>query len=451
MNKSRTPLVDALLRHQGGCPVPFHMPGGKGRPVPVEQLGPMSSFDVTELPDTGNLYEGGDVIGEAEELWAAAFGFPTCQFLTGGSTQGLQAALLLSAQWGREALVDRCSHRSIFNALALFDLHPTFFLRRQDQPVTPEGLDQALAERERAGCPANTVCVTSPTYYGVLSDVEALAKVVHRHGAKLIVDGAHGCHLPFLGEHPFRGADLAVCSAHKTLPVYGQGAALFAAYGIEPKAVRWAASVVGTSSPSYPIMASMDQARAWLQSPEGQVRLLAVKSCVKRLAERFGTIQGVALDPLRLTLEVPDKGGFALKKRLERGGIFPEMADSGHVIFLFSTANTQEDFSRLEEALERWYVPGPIDHTALPPAPEAAVSPKEALTAKRVGKVLKDCEGEVAAQQIAPYPPGIPVVAPGERITKKCLAYLEEVGYNVLQEVDVLCSGQGAGADREEP
>ena len=185
-----TPLVNALLAHRAKDPAPFHMPGGKGRPLPLEELGPMSSFDVTELPDTGNLYEGRDAIAQAEELWAERFGFETCQFLTGGSTQGLQAALLLAARNGRTLLADRCSHRSIFNAMALFDLSPTFFLRRQDQPVTPELLEEALLAGERAERPANTVCVTSPTYYGVLSDIPALSRVAHRHGAKLVVDGA---------------------------------------------------------------------------------------------------------------------------------------------------------------------------------------------------------------------------------------------------------------------
>lgn len=434
----KAPLVEALLRHHSAYPAPFHMPGGKGRNLDIEALGPMSAFDVTELPDTGNLYEGGEVIEEAERLWAKTFGFPTCQFLTGGSTQGLQAALFLSAQGGKEIVVDRCSHRSIFNGLALFDMNPTFLTRRQDRPITVEALEEALIQREKAGKPANTICVTSPTYYGVLSEIKALSRVAHAHGAKLVVDGAHGCHLPFLGENPFEGADLLVCSAHKTLPVYGQGALLFAVGSYAPKAVRRAASVVGTSSPSYPIMASMDYARAWLESSEGQLALLCAKSCAGGLKNRFGGLQNLRLDPLRLTLEVPNKGGFALKKRLEDEGIFPEMADVDHVVFLFSTANTQTDFDRLGGALDRWYVPGDIDCATLPPEPEQVASPATALLARRATRALTDCEGLVSAQQIAPYPPGIPVVAPGERITKKCLAYLADVGYNVHQEVDVL-------------
>ena len=434
-----TPLVDALLAHRALEPVPFHMPGGKGRALPLEALGQMSTFDVTELPDTGNLYEGGDVIAAAEALWAARFGFPTCQFLTGGSTQGLQAALLLAAQAGGKGLLaDRCSHRSIFNAMALFDLRPSFFVRRQDAPVTPELLEDALTAREQMGNGVNTVCVTSPTYYGVLSDIPALARVAHRHGAKLVVDGAHGAHLPFLGQNPFEGADLLVCSAHKTLPVYGQGALLFAGADFAPADVRRAASVVGTSSPSYPIMASMDAARARLESKEGQLELLCAKSCAARLAARFGTLKNVTLDPLRLTLEVPDKGGFALKRALEEEGIFPEMADADHVVFLFSVSNIPVDFDRLEAALARRFVPGPIDRAALPPEPEQVVSPAQALLAPRQRVPLTESEGLVCGQQVAPYPPGIPVIAPGERITKKCLAYLDDVGYNVHQEVDVL-------------
>lgn len=447
------PLVNALLAHKALGPAPFHMPGGKGRLLPLEQLGPMSAFDVTELPDTGDLYAGGDVIAQAEALWAKRFGFATCQFVTGGSTQGLQAALLLLSRAGREVLADRCSHRSVFNAFALFDLRPTFFLRRQDQPVDPDGLDRALTARERAGKAANTVCVTSPTYYGVLSDIPALARVAHRHGARLLVDGAHGAHLPFLGENPFQGADAVVCSAHKTLPVYGQGALLFVGAEYPAQAVRQAASVVGTASPSYPIMASMDAARAYLESREGRLALLCVKSRAAGLAARFGPRPTLRRDPLRLTLEAADRGGFALKERLEREGIFPEMADRDHVVFLFSVGNVPEDFDRLEAALGRLYVPGGASRTGdspLPPEPEGVVSPKEALTAPRERAVLAWSEGRVCAQQVAPYPPGIPVIAPGERITKKCLAYLDDVGYNVHQEVDVLPAGWAADGDGEE-
>ena len=494
----KAPLVEALLRHREANPAPFYMPGHKGRPLGLETLAPTSAWDMTELPGTGNLYEGGDVIAQAEELWAHAFGFPTCQFLTGGSTQGLHAALLLAAREGRELLADRCSHRSVFNAMALLDLNPTYLVRGQDAPVTPEGLEEALLRREKEGRPANTVCVTSPTYYGVLSDVKALSRVAHAHGAQLVVDGAHGCHLPFLGKNPFEGADLLVCSAHKTLPVYGQGALLFAAGGYSPKAVRHAASMVGTSSPSYPVMASMDYARAWLESKEGQLALLCVKSCAATLTARFGGLgasrstsldgreearfgglgaspftppdgreevriggaamdasvesvrpEGLRVDPLRLTLEVPDRGGFELKKCLEEDGVFPEMADRDHVVFLFSTGNTQGDFDRLRKALERWYTPGSLERAPLPPEPEQILSPAASLLARRASKRLDECEGLVAAEQLAPYPPGIPVVAPGERITKKCLAYLADVGYNVHQEVDVLPQKAAAPRERE--
>ena len=402
-----TPLVNALLRHREGSCAPFHMPGGKGRPLPLERLGAPSAFDVTELPDTGNLYEGGDVIEQAERLWAQAFGFAHCQFLTGGSTQGLQAALLLSAQRGRGVLADRCSHRSVFNAFALFDLSPAFLLRRQDTPISPQELETALCEEERAGRTVNTVCVTSPTYYGVLSDIPRLAKIAHRHGAKLVVDGAHGAHLPFLGVNPFAGADLLVVSAHKTLPAYGQSALLFAAADYSAKAVRRAASVVGTSSPSYPVMASMDAARGYLQSREGQLDLLCTKSRAARLVQRFGGLRGVPADPLRLTVEVPNRGGFALKAALEERGVYPEMADADHVVFLFSTANTQEDFDRLERGLEECYAPAdPVAvDLPLPPAPELVLSPKAALTAPRVSRVLAESEGWVCGEQVAPYPP----------------------------------------------
>lgn len=442
-----TPLYDALVARAGRGTARFHMPGHKGRAV-TPALGDVARLDFTELPDTGNLYVGGDVIAAAEDLWARAWGMPACQFLTCGSTQGLHAALLLSARRGKKILVDRCCHRSVYNALGLYDLSPAYLLRTQDAPVDPAALDEALA----AEGDVKTVCITSPTYYGVLSDVPALAEVCHRRGAVLVVDAAHGCHLPFLGENPFAGADLVVTSAHKTLPVYGQGALLFA--GTEACSaddLRWAASVCGTSSPSYPIMASLDWARAWMAGPGREAYARAAEVC-GRLRRAFNSMTGDSMDPTRLVLVTnPSGAGFEAQGELEALGVACEMADRDHVVFILTGADAPEDWERLEAALRETgrFAPGgdpaPME---LPPEPRVVLSPAKALVGRRRRQVLAESEGAVAAQQVAPYPPGVPVIAPGEAITKKGLAYLTKVGYNVLQDVFVLETGapkEGSG------
>lgn len=440
-----TPLLDALLEHIRLRPAPFHMPGHKGRMEELEAMASVGAMDVTELPDTGNLYSGGDAIEEAEKLWAQAWGMPLCQFLTGGSTQGLHAALLLRAQKGREILVERCCHKSVYHAMGLLDLQPAYFTRRPDQAVTAEMLDRALSKARGEGRKISTVCITSPTYYGVLSDVKALAAVAKGYGAELLVDAAHGCHLPLLGENPFQGAELVVSSAHKTLGVYGQGALLFADGDYTARDLRWAASVMGTTSPSYPIMASMDWARSRALSAEGLEELRSLARTVALFREEYPALKGDNIDPLRLTLTVDAiaADGYQIKEYLEGMGVFPEMADRDHVVFLFSAHNSAGDVDRLRRGLEAvsraWSgVFGPPMTPPELPEPEVVLSPARALLAPRRTQPLCRSEGEICGQTVAPYPPGAPVIAPGERITKKGLAYLREVGYNVQEDIYVL-------------
>lgn len=444
---SKTPLYDALLEHRALHPAPFHMPGHKGR-TPYEGLEDVWSLDVTELPDTGDLYAGGDAIAQAEALWAESWHMEDCQFLTGGSTQGLLAALLLCARWGRDILVDRACHKSVYHGLAMWNLRPAYLMRRQDEPISPEALEEAL-DAAPVGRPFTTVCITSPTYYGVLSDVPALAEVAHSRGCELIVDAAHGCHLPFLRDrNPFRGADLVVSSAHKTLPALGQGAVLMGGAGpFLPEELRWAAGVVGTSSPSYPVMASLDLARAFMEGDGGKESYRAAMGQVRAFRDAFPSLRD-SVDPLRLTLTVNARvvDGYRVKELLEAMGVFPEMADRDHVVFLFSGMNDARDSARLWRELEEvgrdwpgvWDAPmEPLD----PPAPEVVFPPAAALCAMGRARPLAEMEGAVCGETVAPYPPGVPVIAPGERITKKCLAYLREVGYNVHKSVRVMERG----------
>ena len=259
-----TPLCDALRTFAATAPLRMHMPGHKGMGLPLPELSAAAPLDFTELPPTGNLFEGDGPIRAAEELWAAAFHMDACLFLTGGSTQGVLSALTLTCRPGDAVLLDRGCHRSAYNALALLDLQPHYLYRPWLEeegiggPVSPQAVEKELAEHPEI----KTVCITSPTYYGVQSDISTLASVAHTHGARLIVDGAHGAHLPFLGDFSLSAADLAVVSAHKTLPAPGQSALLFA-NGVPLEELCRAGSLYGSSSPSSPMMAALDAARAW--------------------------------------------------------------------------------------------------------------------------------------------------------------------------------------------
>ncbi|MEG0755155.1 MAG: aminotransferase class V-fold PLP-dependent enzyme, partial [Oscillospiraceae bacterium] len=333
----KTPLYDALRAFAAQNPTRFHMPGHKGR-------GEGNLLDFTELPPTGDLYGGGDVIAEAEALWADAWKMPHCQFLTGGSTQGLQTAFFAACHPGEEVLLDRASHRAVHNALALLDLHPHYLMRDGETPILPSDVENFLKTHQKV----KTVCITSPTYYGVLSDIPEIAHVVHEHGGILLVDAAHGGHLPFLVANPFLGADLVVTSAHKTLPALGQSALIFSSERFGAETLRKAAAITGTSSPSYLIMASLDRARAHM---EGQGKRDYAKTIlsVQKLRETFPSLQGANLDPARFTLLCSD--GFALQNALEAQNIYPEMADQNHVVFICTCNDKPEDFETLTNAL----------------------------------------------------------------------------------------------------
>lgn len=420
-----TPLYNGLTAFVDSDPLRFHMPGHKGKGLPGWER--LFNVDFTELPPTGNLYEPGGDIAAAEELWAKAFGMSHCLFLTCGSTQGNRTALTLTCPLQSMILTDRNCHRSVYHTMALLDLEPVYLLEK-----TPQAVENSLS----AHPDIKTVCITSPDYYGTLYDIAGIAEVCHRFGAKLVVDGAHGAHLPFLGINHYQGADLVVCSAHKTLPALGQAALIFSGEAFHGDDLRRAASVHGTSSPSYPILASMDLARAWMESEEGLGCYRAVCERVKQLRSKFPSLDGENLDPGRLTLRVHD--GFAVQRKLHEKGIWPEMADSGHVVFIVTGVDTVEELDRLERTLDELDLQPEEEAYPMPPEPEIVVRPRQALFAETRSMPLNRCEGYISAGQIAPYPPGVPVIAPGEVISKKHLAYLTQIGYNMEKEVHIL-------------
>lgn len=428
-----TPLYDCLRRFSGEDTLRLDMPGHHGRVFPVDGLADIS-LDVTENGRTGDLFGGeGDAIEAAEALWAEVCGFDSCLFLTGGSTQGNHTGLALLAGAGSKVLVDRGSHRSVYNAMALLDQTPCYLSRPwlEEQgvfgPVSPAEVERALS-----GDPEiRAVCIVSPTYYGVCSDLTAIAGVCRAHGAKLLVDGAHGAHLSFGFDSDYCAVDAVVVSAHKTLPALGQSALLLA-NGCSLDELRQFGAVYGSSSPSYLLMASLDLARDWMLR-EGAARHGQTAELVGRLRGEFPALRSgrERLDPTRLVVMTGD--GFALEAALKRRGIFPEMADRNHVVFIFTAADGEKEAQRLAEAL-RELLPAEkaagYSFPAPPELPEAVLSLRDALFAPRETIPLAESAGHISASQLAPYPPGIPVIAPGERIGKKHLAYLQRIGYN---------------------
>ena len=442
-----TPLYDQLKKLEGESPLWLDMPGHHGKDL--LRLGDWTALDRTEHSVTGHLFEGGDEIEAAERRWARRWGAEGCICLTGGSTQGNHTALHLCGAGGF-LLADRGIHRSVWNAMALLNITPIFIERpwlEEEELTGPISREQV--EKAWETCPqAKAVILTSPTYYGIISDIPGISAFCHEKGMRLIVDCAHGAHLPWIGlPNPCeQGADLTIISAHKELPAPGQ-TALLLYNGFAPEEVRRSASVYGSSSPSYWMMAALDKTLDFMEEDQGYQTLVnnLLPAFRAALAEetRFRPVK--TDDPARLVISTANTGytGFQTAEKLEEKQIYVEMVDLTHLVCITTCADDEKVFRRLLSALKELdrQAPGESRREPLPPPPplpEWVCSPRQAMFAPWERKSLAQCLGRVSAGQIAPYPPGVPVIAPGERIEKKHLAYLEKIGYNIVECADIL-------------
>lgn len=432
-----TPLFDAIRGLADASSTRFHIPGHKGK-----NLFPNTDFfalDFTEITPTGNLYEGGEPFQQAQQLWADTFEMEHAQFLTGGSTQGVYSGLTLCTQKGDHILLDRGSHRSAYHISALRGLTPHYLQRtwlenyQVTSVVDPHHVKQQLEKHPNI----KAVFITSPTYYGFISDIPTIAEICHQHGAKLVVDAAHAPHFPWLQGADFGKADVVTVSAHKTLPALGQGAVLLTS-GFPPREVGEVAALYGTSSPSYPILCSIDYARGWMDEIGGG-KYNEILENVEELRKNLPTIpSNQPIDPLRLTILTPNAKKLA--QMLEEQGIYFEMGTSCHLVAVVTGLDDPQTLTNLQETLAPFCSTATTLPDLAPPTtlPTVAISLEHAFYAPKKFQPLHQSVGEIAASNVAPYPPGVPVVAMGERISQEIVDYLEKIGYNTQQEVAVV-------------
>ncbi len=441
---TNAPLFHALQLLVTGDAARFHMPGHKGMPL-FSTFSEVFSIDFTETPGTGNLYLGEGVIREAELAAANYYSSSDCFFLTGGSTQGVMSMLASAAGAGGKVLFDRECHKSACHCCALLDIEPHFVYAPVIEPFgISGGLDAETVSKELARNPEiKAVFVTSPTYYGVCRDVKALSEACHENGKLLLVDAAHGAHFPSLDlRSPIAdGADVAVVSAHKTLPCMGQGAMLLLGENADGTSLRENTSVFGTSSPSYPIMASMDLARAYMEGPGKDTYRRSARSCgyLRSFVNRDTKFEALTpeafpfLDPCRLTVctAKTDMTGNQLADALwSEYGVACEMSDERNAVFILTGADTRYSLRRLKRGLKGISVrrdskPAP-EKTRPFPEPERELSVREAWFSKNKALPVKEAEGKICARPVTPYPPGVPLIWPGEKITAAHVAIMNE-------------------------
>lgn len=442
-----TPLYTALQNYLKKDRISFHTPGHQGRFLPRN----LYDMDLTELPDTDSLFEASGPIAEAEKQARELFHSRATFFSAGGCTLCIQAMFRLAAPQGGKVISSRVIHRSAVNTMALLGIEPVWVLPRPDAGpclagrLHPEDVQRALQENRDA----RAVYVTSPDYYGVLSDISGIARVCHEYGVPLLVDNAHGTHLALLGRHPLAlGADMTACSAHKTLPVLTGGA--FLNIGETPLAKKFqfterakeAMALFGSTSPAYPVMVSLDLAREWeMKNGQREWRRLAQRvEKMKDTAKKKGLLvpEGET-DPTRLAVGTLPLGmtGQEAAKYFRNQGIEPEHEDGAYVVCITNPFHTQEELDRLEKAIQT--LPGkpcPIaGNPAIPPLPPMKKSPREAVLAFQERVPLVEAVGRIAGEAACPCPPGVPIVMPGEEITKECMEFLSRYS---LDEISVL-------------
>ena len=428
-----TPIYDMLKNYKDLDAIRMHMPGHKGKGE--GDFSCISEIDVTEISATDDLYEAKGAIKEAQELAAKAYGAAYTQFLTNGSTAGVIAALTSFCGKGQTVIADRGSHRSLISACMISGADICYTEARLQKggtmlPAKADEIEKLLCETN-----AKIVYITSPNYFGQTADVEKIAALSHEHGALLIVDQAHGAHFPFSDKLPksacIQGADIVVCSAHKTLAALTQGAYLHINDLSLKDEVLFRLRAVQTSSPSFPIMASLDIARA--KAEEDKDKYDEIIDHVMRIKEELlksGIETLETDDPLKLVVDMSTRGGgFYAKERLEEKCIFPEMADLVYVCFIVTPCDTIEELDKLKDAIVNLKEINMIHQEDLPKLPcvPFEMSIREATCKKQIKKSLYKVIGKISARDIGVYPPGVPIIAPGQRITKEAVEYIDAI------------------------
>ena len=461
--QSETPYLDALRAYAERDPGRFHVPGHKGGraadPGLVEALGERAvALDIPAL--TPGIDQGPEPtpFQQAQALAAGAWGARRSWFLVNGASQGNHVAMLTLAHMGREAVVQRNAHSSTIDGLVISGLRPTFVAPELDPElgiahcIGPEALERALA----AAPGAAGATVVSPTYFGAVADVAGLAEVAHARGVPLIVDESWGAHFPFHPELPAPalrcGADLVISSTHKIVGSVTQSAIVHLGHGnlLDEQVVDRCVTLVESTSPSSLLGGSLDAARR-LAVTQGE-RLLArtlaglaeVRAAIRALPgldvldEGLVGAPGVhAYDPLRVAVDVRGSGatGYELARLMrERDDVLVELAGENVLVAVFGLAeDAAATGARLVEALRGALAalpdPGDRGHEAFAPPPpwgELALTPREAFLGPQEVLPAREAIGRVAAESLAAYPPGIPNVLPGERLTAETLDYVQQ-------------------------
>lgn len=429
----KQPLKAGLREIFKKNPARFHMPGHKGSTDFTLPL----VWDVTEIPGTDDLHDPNGIIQESQRQAALLLHAKESFYLVNGASGGLQAAILSVCEPGDKVIIPRNAHQSIHFGIEFAQASPIYLMPREVQPGIYAGLNvddfRQIAETEKP----RAAVFTYPTYEGVCWNLQAFLAICRDHGILSIVDEAHGAHLPFFSALPFSalemGADLVVQSVHKMLPAPTQTAILHKGSDRVPSGwIREALRRTQTSSPSYLLLLGIEEALVWMEKVKADQELARIRAFRQKVHQLSGIdlMEGKGQDPYKLLLRASQRGytGERLYRSLRTGGIEPEWQQGDWVLLMASPCQSEDDFKRLIDCLQDLPVGNAIDSKeyAIGPfsLPERVCSSLQARKAPRRMIMLEKSIGCVAAENLTPYPPGIPLLIAGERMSQEIAAIL---------------------------
>ena len=440
-------LYDKLKNYSKSGIYPFHMPGHKRTDITEEGIIPYN-IDITEIHDFDNLHSPNGVIDEIQKKAAKLYNAKNAFILINGSTGGILSAIRSMTNQGDKILMARNCHKSVYNSAELFNLNVDYIFPDTDSryniltSVSPCDIEDKLTKHNDE---IRLVIITSPTYEGVVSDIKSISEICHKHGAKLLVDEAHGAHFPFSDSFPDEalncGADAAVLSLHKTLPSLTQTALLITNDSELSEILAENLAVFETSSPSYILMSSIEKCLDFCENSNDKFK----KYCcnLKTVREKLKNLKYLKIydksdtdfdyDSGKIVISTANANisGTKLAEILRNNyQIETEMAYSDYVIAMTSVCDTEKAFNMLSDALIS------IDSELSKGADTERVPLKNLYTGKNFNACelykfnketipFQNSEFRTSAEYIWAYPPGIPLIVPGEIISKELINYIE--------------------------
>lgn len=448
------PVYEALERFRRQRVVPFDVPGhkrGRGNPELVKLLGEQCvSLDVNSMKPLDNLCHPVSVIMDAEALAADAFGAAHAYFMVGGTTSSVQSMILTACKAGDKIILPRNVHRSVINALVLCGAEPVYVNPDVDSHIgIALGMELSQVEQAIIEHPdATAVFVNNPTYYGICSDLRSIVRLAHEHNMMALVDEAHGTHLSFNENLPVSameaGADMAAVSMHKSGGSLTQSSLLLLGPNMNTRYVEQIINLTQTTSASYLLLSSLDISRRNL-ALRGRESFEKVSSMAEYAREEINSIGGYYaygkdlvnggsifdFDVTKLSVYTRDIGltGIEVYDLLrDEYDIQIEFGDIGNILAYISIGDRIQDIERLVGALEdikRLYSK-PVSHlhNAEYITPIVAATPQKAFYSEKKLMPIRETAGRICGEFVMCYPPGIPILAPGEMITQEIIDYI---------------------------